>query len=202
MVKRSQRKGRRERVRKSVGPGRFISWSSALFRRPALYTKRHWVAVRSVLIFAGCILLFMFIYSRTAGGEQLLGFRTLIANATGATLSLIYSNVQVIGTNVSSPDFSMGIITACTGLVAMVIFTAAVLAYPCSLGKKTEGIVLGAVGIFIFNLLRMVGLFMVGSHLPGLFNSAHYIVGQSLMILLAIGLWLLWLEKRVHIASR
>ena len=176
--------------------------SNAFIKRATLYIKRHWVVARSVLIFTGCILLFMFIYSRTAGGEQLLGLRAFIASATGSILSLFSSNIQVVGTNISSPDFSMGIITACTGLVAMAILTSAVLAYPCSISKKAEGIALGIVGLFIFNLIRMVGLFMVGSYLPGFFNSAHYIVGQSLMILMAIGLWLFWLEKRVHVTSR
>ena len=167
-----------------------------------LYIKHHWVVVRSLLIFAGCILLFMVIYSRTAGAEQLLVLRTFIASATGSILSPFFSNIRVEGTSVSSPDFAMGIITACTGLVAMAIFTAAVLAFPSSVGKKAEGIAIGIAGLFIFNLLRMVGLFIVGSYLPGLFNTAHYIVGQSLMILLAIGLWLFWLEKRVHVVSR
>ena len=202
MGKRSRRKGRGKYEKKSVGPGQFGLRFNALFRRATLYTKRHWLVIRSILIFAGCILLFMFIYSRTAGGEQLLGLRALIAGATGSILSLFSSNIQVVGTNISSPDFSMGIITACTGLVAMAIFSSAVLAYPSSIGKKAEGIVLGIVGLFIFNLARMVGLFMVGSYLPGFFNIAHYIVGQSLIILLAIGLWLFWLEKRVHVTSQ
>jgi len=176
--------------------------SNALIGRATTYIRRHWLVVRSVFIFTACILLFLFIYSRTAGDEQLLGFRAFIASATGSILSLFYSNIQVVGTSISSPDFSMGIITACTGLVAMAIFTAAVLAYPSSIGKKAEGIAIGMVGLFIFNLIRMVGLFVVGSHLPGLFNTAHYVVGQSLMILLAIGLWLFWMEKRVNVTSR
>lgn len=177
-------------------------WPNALIKRATLYVRRHWLVVRSVLIFTACILLFLFIYSRTAGEEQLLGLRSFIASATGSILGLFYSNIQVVGTNISSPDFSMVIITACTGLVAMAIFTAAVLAYPSSIGKKAEGIAIGMVGLFIFNLVRMVGLFVVGSYLPGLFNTAHYLVGQSLMILLAIGLWLFWMEKRVHATSR
>jgi len=151
--------------------------SSALIRPATQYIKRHWVIVRS-------------------------GLRAFIASATGSILSLFSSNIQVVGTNILSPDFSMGIITACTGLVAMAIFTSAVLAYPSSIVKKAEGIAMGIAGLFIFNLVRMAGLFVVGSYLPDFFNSAHYIVGQSLMILLAIGLWLFWLEKRVHVTSR
>jgi len=201
MGRQSRRKGRAKHEKKSVGPGRLL-WSNALIGRAMTYVRSHWLVVRSILIFAACILLFLFLYSRTAGEEQLLGLRSFIATATGSILGLFYSNIQVAGTNISSPDFSMGIITACTGLVAMAIFAAAVLAYPSSIAKKAEGIVIGIVGLFIFNLIRMVGLFVVGSHLPNLFNTAHYIVGQSLMILLAVGLWLLWLEKRVNVTSR
>jgi exosortase/archaeosortase family protein len=202
MERRSRRKGRRKYEKKSVGPGQFVLRSNAFIRRATQFFKRHWVVVRSVLIFVGCILLFMFIYSRTAGEEQLLGLRSFIASATGSILNLFSSDIQVVGTSISSPDFSMEIISACTGLVAMAIFTSAVLAYPCRLGKKAEGIALGIVGLFIFNLVRMISLFLLGSYFPDLFNTAHYIVGQSLIILLAIGLWLFWLEKRVHVTSR
>ncbi len=202
MGKRSQRKGRGKYEKKSVGPEQFVLRFNALFRRATLFTRRHWLVIRSILIFAGCILLFMFIYSRTAGEEQLLGLRAFIASATGSILGLFSSNVDVIGTIISSPDFSMGIITACTGLIAMAIFISAILAYPSSIARKAEGIALGIAGLFIFNLVRMVGLFIVGSYLPGFFDTAHYIVGQSLMILGAIGLWLFWLEKRVHVVSR
>ncbi len=202
MGKISRRKSRGKYVKKSVGPGQIALRFNALLKQVALYTRRHWVVIRSVLIFAGCILLFMFIYSGIAGGEQLLGFRAFIASATGSILGLFSSNIEVVGTNISSPDFSMGIIMACTGLVAMAIYTSAVLAYPCRIVKKAEGIALGIAGLFIFNLVRMVGLFIVGSYLPDFFDNAHYIIGQSLMILIAIGLWLFWLEKRVHVTSQ
>ncbi len=202
MGKKSRRKSRRQGVSKNIGPGQSVSRSNALINRILLYLRRHWAVVKSVLIFIGCILLFMLIYSRIADGEQLASFRAFIAGATGAILKLLSFNIQVIGTMVSSPEFSMGIIAACTGIVSMAIFTSAVVAYPCRFSRKVEGIVLGIASLFVFNLIRMVGLFIVGSYLPDFFNSAHYIIGQSLMILLALGLWLFWLEKRAHVTSR
>ena len=201
MRRRSQRKDR-GRYEKGVGPRQFLPRFNTLVKHPVMYIKLHWLVLRSLFIFAGCILLFIFLFSRTAGGEQLLGLRTFIATATGSILGLFSSNIEVIDTIISSPDFSMRIIAACTGSIAMAIFISAVLAYPSSISKKAEGIALGIVGLSFFNLVRMVGLFLVGSYLPGLFDTAHYIVGQSLMILLAIGLWLFWLEKRVHVVSR
>ena len=93
----------------------------------------------------------------------------------------------------------MSIIAECTGIVAMGIIAAAVVAYPAAITRKIEGVIWGIAGIFIVNLIRMVALFTVGSYLPGMFDTAHYIVGQSLMTLLAVGLWLLWLEKRANV---
>ena len=68
--------------------------------------------------------------------------------------------------------------------------------------QKGEGIALGILVLYALNLVRTVSLFLVGTYFPGLFDTAHYIVWQSLMILLAIGLWLFWVEKLVYVTPR
>ncbi len=102
------------------------------------------------------------------------------------------------GTTVSSGAFSMGIIEACTGLVPMLILVSAVLAYPSSARQKLVGISLGVVALFALNLIRTSTLFAIGSHFPGFFDSAHYLVWQSLMIIAAVGVWLLWVTRMRH----
>jgi len=166
------------------------------------YLRERWVVVKGSLIFAGGILIFLFIYPKLTGGELFLALRSHIASATGFFLDLTGVNAQVTGAMVTSPDFSMSIIAACTGIVPTAIVISAVLAYPSTIRQKIEGIALGIVCIYAFNLVRMVSLFLVGSTFPNFFESAHYIVGQSIMILLAIGLWLFWVEKRVHVTIR
>ena len=79
----------------------------------------------------------------------------------------------------------------------MMIFTAAVIYFPSSLKEKLLGLIIGLAGIFVINQIRLVSLFYIGAYAPGIFETAHLLVWQSLMILLAIGLWLIWAYKYV-----
>ena len=180
----------------------YVSLVSSRMNQFWLYIKRHRVSVRSALIFGGCIIVFMFVYSRVVDGALLEPYNAFTASATGFLLGLLGINIQVVGTVVSSPDFSMMIIDICTGIVPMGILISAVLAYPSTVRQKGEGIALGILVLFVLNFIRMVSLFLIGTYLPGAFDTAHYIVWQSLMILLAIGIWLFWMEKRVHVPQR
>lgn len=201
MGKRSKNKYARKHEKRGAGSEHSRFWFSTPLHTIASYLRKHWVPIKSILIFTACILVFMLVYSQTAGEEQMLGLRGFIASITGGIAGLFNDSVNVSGTSVSSPRFSMEIITACTGLIAMGIFTAAVLAYPCRLIRKVEGIAIGVFGLFLVNTARMVSLFFIGYYLPDFFDNAHYIVGQSLMILITIGLWLVWLEKRVNVVK-
>lgn len=188
--------------RKRANQQRRVSLVSPRVKQVGLYLKRNWVSVQGALIFSGCILLFMFIYARLVDGGLLEPYCTFIARATGFMLGPLGLNIQVIGAMVSSIDFSMGIVDVCTGIIPMVILISAVLAYPCTVRQKGEGIALGILVLFALNLVRTVSLFLVGTYLPGAFDTAHYIVWQSVMILLALGLWLFWVEKLVHVPQR
>ncbi|MGA8849489.1 MAG: archaeosortase/exosortase family protein [Dehalococcoidia bacterium] len=158
--------------------------------------RRHRAVVKGGLIFAGGILVFMLIYSRIAETEALAGFLTFNARATGAILNIFGASVQVDGTLISSPDYSMRIVTECTALVPMAIVVCAVLAYPCTAKQKAIGAALGIVGLFILNLVRTVSLFFIGGHFStNFFNTAHFLIWQPVMIVLAIVLWLFWAEK-------
>ena len=209
MTKR-RKTGRRSRLkRRGLFPRRpgaeqrpLMSLFSARMKQVGSFLRRNRVSVRGGLIFAGCILLFMFVYSRLMDAELLKPYCAFTASATGFFLSLLGMKIQVVSTMISSMDFSMGIIDICTGIVPMAILTSAVLAYPCTMREKAEGIALGIAVLFVLNLVRTVSLFLVGTYLPSVFDTVHYVVWQSLMILLAIGLWLLWMEKRVHVAPR
>jgi len=159
------------------------------------YFRRNWTVVRACLIFAACMLVFLLIYSKLTNSSVFEDFRNFTARATAFTLNLFGGDVNVDGTMLSSPDFSMGIIAACTGIIPIVIFIAATLAYPATLRQKAIGIVLGVLGIYAVNLIRTTTLFVVGAHSPGFFDTAHYLVWQSLMILIAVLFWLLWVSR-------
>jgi exosortase H (IPTLxxWG-CTERM-specific) len=157
--------------------------------------------VKGGLIFAGCILVFMLIYSRMVETEALAGFLTFTARATGAILNLFGASAQVDGTLISSSNYSMRIVTECTGLTPIAIVVCAVLAYPCTAKQKAIGAALGIVALFVLNLVRMVSLFFIGGHFSSsFFNTAHFLIWQPMMIVAGIVLWLFWVEKLVRVA--
>jgi archaeosortase B (VPXXXP-CTERM-specific) len=163
--------------------------------------RRHRAAVKAGLIFAGAILAFMLIYSRIAETEVLAGFLTFTARATGGILNLFGASVQVDGTLISSPDYSMRIVTECTGLVPMAIVVCAVLAYPGTAKQKAIGATLGIVTLFVLNLVRTVSLFFIGGRFSAsFFDTAHFLIWQPVMIVVAIVLWLFWVEKLARVS--
>lgn len=171
-------------------------------RHVSAYLRRNWAVVRACLVFAACMLVFMLVYSRLTDNTLFEGFRSFTARATAAFLNLFGGGVNVDGVMVSSAGFSMGIIEACTGIVPMAIFASAVLAYPSSARHKVIGISLGVLGLYAVNLVRTASLFFVGAHFPGFFDTAHYLVWQSLMIMVAIVFWLLWVSRLAHVAAK
>lgn len=166
------------------------------------FFSRHRKLLTSVGIFAGCIIIAIFAYSRFVDSEGMHSLLVLTASATSAILNLFGGGVHTADTLVTSQNFSMRIVAECTGIIPMIIFLSAVIAYPSRLKDKAIGIVIGIFGIYLLNLVRTASLFCIGASFPKIFNTAHYLVWQSLIILAAIALWLVWVEKLTHVSQR
>ena len=149
-------------------------------------------------IFVGGIVICLFIISRLLSGAAADSLARFTAASTGIILNLFGAEAMVNGSLISSPDFSMGIILECTGLVPLAIFLPAIIAYPSSTKQKLVGVAIGIGGIYLVNLVRTVSLFYVGVYFPGFLDTAHFLVWQSLIMLFAIILWLLWAQKVAH----
>ena len=127
------------------------------------------------------------------------GFRVylaMLAQIIGAGLKLIGYDVSVTGTTVFYPQFSMEIVRGCDAIEPTAIFAAAVLASPVPgwWMKAPLGILIGAAGLFVINLARLVSLFYVGIHYRNLFDMLHEQVWQMAFIVLAIAFWGVWVQ--------
>jgi len=126
-------------------------------------------------------------------------FQGGIALITSHAINLFGGQTHVSGNTIYSPgSFALSVVTACTGLFTMGVFIVAVLAFPAGFLAKLIGVTLGTMGIFLINLVRLGSLFYVGVHFPNLFNKMHLLIWQSLIIVLALFLWLLWAKKAAH----
>lgn len=164
--------------------------------------KQDRVLLRSCLVFAACILLFAVAYWRLVGTDPFAGFLAATANISGAVLNLLGMGVTVSGNSLSSRDFSVSVGTGCDGLVPIMIFLSAILAYPSGIRAKLIGMSLGILSLYALNIVRIVSLFYIGSRAYSLFDTMHLLVWQSLLILAAIVLWLYWARRTGHAEAR
>ena len=122
----------------------------------------------------------------------MIAIRGALAHISSVLLNLFGQDTVVQGTTVQSSIFGISVVTACTGLFTTGLFLIAVMAFPARWTAKLIGAAIGIGGIFIVNIIRLVSLVFIGVHWPDFIDSAHQLIWQSLLIVIAVVLWLLW----------
>jgi len=122
-------------------------------------------------------------------------FTAGVARASGALLRLLGQEVTMQGTVIRSPRFAVNIRNGCNGIEAMLIFLAAVLAFPASWKSRLAGLALGIVAIQIVNLIRVAALFLTGVYFPKIFDASHTVIWQTIVILFGVLLWVFWANR-------
>ncbi len=136
-----------------------------------------WHSRRRELLFLTVFILIL------AGGFTLLSLNAVndrliepftagVAWVSGMTLNLIGEGIEMQGTVIRNRDFAVNIQNGCNGVETMLIFLAAVLAFPSSWKSRSVGLVLGLFAIQLINLVRVVALFLTGAYFPKLFDWA------------------------------
>lgn len=119
-------------------------------------------------------------------------FTAGVAKASGLALDLIGQDVDMEGTIIKNRRFAVNIKNGCNGVETMIIFLAAVLAFPASWRARGIGLGLGFLAIQAVNLVRVVALFLTGAYFPSFFDSSHTVVWQTIVILFGVLLWIFW----------
>jgi exosortase H (IPTLxxWG-CTERM-specific) len=118
-----------------------------------------------------------------------------VARASGVALDLLGQDVQRQGTIIRNRLFAVNIRNGCNGVEAMLIFLAAVLAFPAPWRARLAGLALGIVAIQLVNLVRVVALFLTGAYFPSLFDTSHTVIWQTVVILFSVVLWIFWASR-------
>ncbi len=116
------------------------------------------------------------------------------AEASSALLNLVGQNTTCSGVVIKGSDFSVAVRRGCDPIDPIVLFGAAILAYPAALGRKAAGFLIGAATIFGLNLVRIATLYWTGRAKSDLFESLHKEWWPAFFILLSLALWLVWLQ--------
>jgi exosortase H (IPTLxxWG-CTERM-specific) len=107
-------------------------------------------------------------------------------------LNVLGEKVTISGTMISSPKFGVNINNGCNGVEAMLILLASIIAFPASMKSRAAGLFLGAIVVQILNAVRIISLYLLGAYHPRLFELFHTAVWQIVIILSAIGFFLIW----------
>jgi archaeosortase B (VPXXXP-CTERM-specific) len=113
-------------------------------------------------------------------------------------LKLFADDVGLSGTMVGFSTFPLRIIEECTGLYEFIIFASLVLAFPTTAAKKAIGLSLGIPLIYLFNVVRILVLILVGHYYYRAFEFMHLYFWQVTLILMVTAVWLLWIFKVVR----
>lgn len=199
-----QRPGLDHRPGPTIGPGPgsgpgFLGTLGALGSL-GTNTARFWRRNRRELTFLAAFILllgtsFTVISINWVNDHAVEPFTGGIARLSGAALNLLGQHVGLRGTVIQGPRFAVNIRNGCNGVEAMLIFLAAVLAFPASWRSRLAGLGLGILAIQVVNLVRVVSLYLTGAYLPRLFDASHTVIWQSVVILFGVLLWVFWANR-------
>lgn len=152
-------------------------------------------AYRFVLLFLPYLGLVSFVYPLFVRhyNPVVQWFILKTAQFEGLLFGLFGADTRVDEKLVFFGHFAVKIIDECTGIYEMLIFSAAVLAFPTDWLRKAIGVLLGCPLIYLFNVLRIAVLMIVGRYWPFAFDFMHLYFWQATMIVMITSVWLLWI---------
>lgn len=151
---------------------------------------------RFVILFV-VILLALFTFQLTPPGQALVRPWTgLVADASAAAIRAFDGDARSMGKVIFSErtGFAVSIEAGCNGVEAMLVLLAGILAFPAPWRLKAIGLVIGVVAIQALNLVRIISLYYLGQWNAQWFEWAHLYVWQTLIMLDALIVWLLWMR--------
>jgi exosortase H (IPTLxxWG-CTERM-specific) len=143
------------------------------------------------------LLIGLFAFELTPPGQAIVvPWTGLVADASAGVIRAFDGDALSEGKEIRSArtGFAIRIEAGCNGVEAMLVLLAGILAFPAPWKHKLAGLAIGMVAIQALNLVRIISLFYLGQWDAQLFEWAHLYVWQTLIMLDALIVWLLWIR--------
>lgn len=118
----------------------------------------------------------------------------LTAGAASLLMNLAGGATAVHGVTIQGTDFAVRIQRGCDPLEPIILFGAAVFAFPAPISKKIPGILLGGLSLFGLNLLRILNLCWTTRHHPAWFEAVHQEWWPAFFMVSALVAWWVWIR--------
>lgn len=165
--------------------------------RPATQTawpSRLWARIVAVTGVFGAAMIFL---DRSATcAPALAPACVLTARSVAQVLSWTGMECQRDSATLIQPGgFGYEISFGCTGIIPAALLAAAILVASGRLRARLWGAAIGAVGMLLVNLVRLISLFYVGVVAPQYFSASHSIVWQALTVFFVVGFFYAWKRR-------
>jgi exosortase H (IPTLxxWG-CTERM-specific) len=144
---------------------------------------------------AALLILYAVIALNQVNDAVIVPFTEIVARGSAVLLRGIEGGVTTQGTVMLSSRFALDVRNGCNGVEATILLVAAILAFPATLRSRIIGLVVASIAIELLNIVRLSSLFWLGEHYRKVFDLFHVAVWQSLIILAAISMFVLWSWK-------
>src|SRR5882724_2894871 len=141
------------------------------------------------------IVLYAVIALNQVNDHVIVPFTEVVARSSAMLLRVIENGVTVTGTVMMSQGFALDVRNGCNGVEATILLAAAIFAFPATLRSRLIGLTLASIAIELLNIVRLSSLFWLGEHYRKIFDLFHVAVWQSVIILVAISMFVLWSWK-------
>jgi exosortase/archaeosortase family protein len=164
-----------------------------MLKSRALFVAGSRPAGHFVMKVAAFMVVFLLVYRDDFIGWLIGPWVDLTARMTVALLHLLeVQAVRAGGQIYHAGGFAYEIYYRCTAVLPAALLAALILASTACLRRKLIGVALGVVVLIVVNLMRLVHLFHLGVHHPTLFEAAHDVVWELILVMATIGLWWIW----------
>ncbi len=124
-------------------------------------------------------------------------FTGFLVSITSWIFKLLGLFVSSHGTIINLKGFSMNVLFGCNGLEAFLIYTVGIIAFPAKIKTKIYGMLFGFIILQVINIIRIVGLGLAGIYMKSSFDFIHIYLAQSVMIVVAVVMFIIWLNYAV-----
>lgn len=163
------------------------------------FIQKNWTdrspVLRFLLGFVACIIVFYtFYYSSFFSDHLSKPILSVQANLSSALLNLFGMDTTAASGAISDSNFSVNIAKGCDGIEATALFIFAILVFPIAFRRKIPGVLAGVSVLFVVNIFRIAGLFLIGLYWHDAFDFMHLHGGLVLFTIAAIILWVIWAD--------
>lgn len=158
------------------------------------WPSRTWARIAGA---AGILAIMAILVDRSATlAHQLAPLNIITARFIAQILDSLGMTCQrEMATLVHPSGFGYEIGFSCTGIIPGGLLAIAVLAASGRMWARVWGAAIGATGVLVLNLIRLVSLFYIGVLAPRFFSAAHSVIWQALTVFFVVAFFYVWKRR-------